>query len=527
MENILDRIPTFNGSIQSKLAPILKRSRKRKPSNQNQVQTRRNRNVVQAIMEEIEGRRFSPEQSTKMNWLDEFDRALKDQYHEANAAKPKSPEKAASSEKVKKPRVFKVVMPGKSETPVALPVVRAPTPPKPAEQPSAADVEVAAKSPGKFPTLFSVSKTGKNQMWMIEVIRSGREKTSPAIIRVSYGYEGGAVTVNDKEITKGKNLGKKNETTPFEQAVLEATSTWTKKKESGGYAEKLTDAQVPTIASDTAITKHATLLPMLAHDYNKRAKDITFPCYVQAKLDGVRSIFRNGVFTSRTGKPFGFLDHIVNELAPATKEGLILDGEIYSTTLGFQQFVGLVKKKKLTEKDKEAMKHVNLWVYDVVNDDPFETRLATLKAFFAKHKFTHVHLLPTEECKERKDVKTFHDKYVKDGNEGLILRNKTGLYKLATRSADLQKYKEFEDAEYKVIGFTEGEGLEKGLVIWICTTNDGKVFNVRPRGTHEERAELFKKGKEYIGKELTVRFQELTEDGIPRFPTGIAFRDYE
>jgi hypothetical protein len=43
-----------------------------------------------------------------------------------------------------------------------------------------------------------------------------------------------------------------------------------------------------------------------------------------------------------------------------------------------------------------------------------------------------------------------------------------------------------------------------------------------------------------VGKKLTVRFQELTEEsssnsaaashttgGIPRFPVGIAFRDYE
>jgi DNA ligase-1 len=50
---------------------------------------------------------------------------------------------------------------------------------------------------------------------------------------------------------------------------------------------------------------------------------------------------------------------------------------------------------------------------------------------------------------------------------------------------------------------------------------------VRPRGTHEDRADLFKDGDSYIGKKLTVRYQELTEDGIPRFPVGIAFRDYE
>jgi DNA ligase-1 len=114
---------------------------------------------------------------------------------------------------------------------------------------------------------------------------------------------------------------------------------------------------------------------------------------------------------------------------------------------------------------------------------------------------------------------------VLENNEGLMIRNKQGLYQLGSRSVDLQKYKEFEDAEYPVIGFTEGQGLAKGHVIWICRTKEGKDFHVVHKGTHEERAAFFKKAKSYIGKELTVRYQELSEDGIPRFPVGITFRE--
>jgi DNA ligase-1 len=50
---------------------------------------------------------------------------------------------------------------------------------------------------------------------------------------------------------------------------------------------------------------------------------------------------------------------------------------------------------------------------------------------------------------------------------------------------------------------------------------------VRPRGTHEERAVLLNNAGSYVAKKLTVRYQELTDDGIPRFPVGISFRDYE
>lgn len=559
MEDIFKKIPTFDEARRSNLEQILDRAKKRKPKDENLNQTRKNRNVVQQFQANL--KRNDPDHNAKSDWLNSLDRALKDQYHaaqvykieaasntrrkprkfkvavntntqtmndsrvsEPNSSVPTAPAPVA---KPKKQRVFKVI----NETPAPI-VTPKPPSPKPEPQPKAPSPKPEVKEseskepPKSFPTLYCKSTTGKTQVWTIEVIPKGTDAKSPAIIKVTYGYTDGQKVTNEKEITKGKNLGRKNETTPLEQARLEAQSTWEKKKD-GGYAETLTAASVPSLASENAIAAQKVLLPMLAHDFHKRGKDIQFPCYVQAKLDGVRSIFHKGIFTSRQGKPFGFLDHIVNELAPAKAADMILDGEIYSTTLSFQDFVGLVKKKKLTEKDKEDLRHVHLWVYDLVNDDPFEKRLAALKAFFAKHKFTYVHLLPTEECESRSDIKTFHDKYVAEGNEGLILRNKQGLYKLNARSADLQKYKEFEDDEFEVTGFTEGEGLEKGLVIWICKTKENKAFNVRPRGTHEERAELFKKAKSYVGQKLTVRFQELSEDGIPRFPVGITFRDYE
>jgi DNA ligase-1 len=121
-------------------------------------------------------------------------------------------------------------------------------------------------------------------------------------------------------------------------------------------------------------------------------------------------------------------------------------------------------------------------------------------------------------------MKEQHAQYVSEGYEGIMLRNASSPYKHA-RSADLQKYKHFIDDEFKVVGFNQGEGLEAGCVIWVCATTDNKTFACRPRGTREERAMLFQNGDEYVGKMLTVRFQELTDTDIPRFPVGIAFRE--
>ena len=79
----------------------------------------------------------------------------------------------------------------------------------------------------------------------------------------------------------------------------------------------------------------------------------------------------------------------------------------------------------------------------------------------------------------------------------------------------------------EVVGVEQGVGLEDGCVIWVCQTKEGKTFHCRPRGTREDRQQLFENGKDYVGKMLTVRYQENTDEGLPRFPVGITFRDYE
>ena len=61
----------------------------------------------------------------------------------------------------------------------------------------------------------------------------------------------------------------------------------------------------------------------------------------------------------------------------------------------------------------------------------------------------------------------------------------------------------------------------------MCQLDNGKEFHVRPRGSRDLRREWFKDLKNIVGKELTVRFQELSEDGVPIFPVGVVIRDYE
>jgi DNA ligase-1 len=107
-----------------------------------------------------------------------------------------------------------------------------------------------------------------------------------------------------------------------------------------------------------------------------------------------------------------------------------------------------------------------------------------------------------------------------------MIRDFQGTYLLANRSSHLLKFKAFQTEEYEIVGAEEGRGRDAGTVIWICSSKGGK-FSVRPKGTVEDRTKWFRDKHKYTGKYLTVQFQNLTNGGIPRFPVGLAIRDYE
>ena len=121
----------------------------------------------------------------------------------------------------------------------------------------------------------------------------------------------------------------------------------------------------------------------------------------------------------------------------------------------------------------------------------------------------------TEVCNSKEDVYKFLDRYMDEGYEGVILRNINGKYEQKKRSVNLQKLKKFLDDEFEITGFTTSEeGKEIGCVIWECVTKDGKKFHVKPKWSYEERKDIYKNGEKFIGKKLTVRYQELTKEDV-------------
>lgn len=375
-----------------------------------------------------------------------------------------------------------------------------------------------------FKTLYSKSKTGKIMIWKIKVDKYDDYSN----IVTEYGMKDGKMTKAIRKISTGKNIGKKNETDHFNQAISEAKYKFDKKIHQE-YSDKL--------KSDD--TNHRPL-PMLALNFQKMKKQIQFPCSIQPKLDGVRCLYnvKQDFFYTRTGHDYNSktLEQIRNCLKKTLPEkvNVVLDGELYSHTLGFQEISGIIRKQKITQKDQEKIKQIEYIVYDYIPLDdlnaPFKQRINRLENdILPKTKNTDAcFVIETAIVNTEKEIETYHIKYVEKGYEGIVVRNLSGDYEIAKRSKHLQKFKNFDDEEFEITGYKFGNGVERDLVIWkaIANTPDGlKEFFVRPTGDHESRKKLLKNAEKYIGKQLTVKFFGYTDDGLPRFPVGVRIRD--
>lgn len=364
------------------------------------------------------------------------------------------------------------------------------------------------------PILYKKTSTGKIQQW-----RAWVEQTDDGfLLKVESGQTDGRKTETAGQVI---NEGKQKRSAR-EQAIFEATSKVNKKRDEA-YFDTIEQAQ-----------NEIKLLPMLAHSFDKRKHNITYPAIVQRKFDGVRCLAilnEDGTvkLMSRKGKEFPHLNHIRESIAKAnSNSSIVIDGELYSDTLTFQELVGLVRRVTLKPGNDKQMLEVSLRVYDCIDlqkEPDFVERYEVIKRLTADAEY--LSLVENVFVSKESEIHAAQAKFVEEGYEGAMVRNLKGAYRIGKRSADLQKVKTFLDGEYRVVDYLEGTGNEKGCVIWVCETPEGRQFRVRPRGTQHVRKALFKYGEAYIGEMLTVRYQELTDDGVPRFPVGIAFRNYE
>jgi len=106
------------------------------------------------------------------------------------------------------------------------------------------------------------------------------------------------------------------------------------------------------------------------------------------------------------------------------------------------------------------------------------------------------------------------------GGEGLMLRRAGSRYE-GGRSTTLLKVKSFHDAEARVLQHQEGSGRHKGrLGALLVEMANGTRFAV---GTGFSDAE--RENPPAVGSLITFRYQELSDGGVPRFPSYVGLRE--
>ena len=255
--------------------------------------------------------------------------------------------------------------------------------------------------------------------------------------------------------------------------------------------------------------------------------------YVQPKLDGVRALFcvSEGKLTSiesRLGNEFGHLLPIFRSSVERIASQLphtvtVIDGELYRHGKSFQDLVSLVKNS-----NKDESKTLEFHVFDFIDDSKkgFADRYLSRRHLFDEDsKVKFVGIMGVAENAE--EVDAFLTRAEADGYEGVMLRDGTTPYEPGKRSSSLHKAKRFDSNEFEIIAVNEATKKDAGTPVFECRANNGGKFSARPTGTMEERRKMWEAKDSYLGKMITVKYQGVSKDDIPRFPVAMGVRDYE
>ena len=233
--------------------------------------------------------------------------------------------------------------------------------------------------------------------------------------------------------------------------------------------------------------------------------------WMSEKLDGIRAYWDGETFVSRLGNRFFAPDWFVEDLPADT-----LDGELWVGRKMFQKTTSIVRSGAAGQE----WKTVQYVVFDAPNaKGSFEDRQKhaqkVLERSGAPHARWHEHVL----CEGFDHLREELARVEALGGEGLMLRQPGSKY-IAGRSTTLLKVKTFHDAEATVIGHAPGTGKHKGrLGALVAQLPGGITFNVGTGFSDHER-----ENPPEIGAVITFRYQELSDDGVPRFPSYVGER---
>lgn len=356
------------------------------------------------------------------------------------------------------------------------------------------------------PTLYGKDTKGNIKEWSVY--------TEGATVTVGHGRLGGKITTRSYE-AEAKNVGRSNETTPSEQAELEALAKWTKQLKRG-YYQTVEEAE-----------KHVAFTPMKCQDYKDFSHKVKFPGYAQYKLNGLRSLITDdGECLSKAGEVYTLPAHWKRIPEFIQAQGVPLDGEVFAGlgVLSLQVINGAWKKYKpgITEQ-------LGYYIYDIpVPDIPFKVRvlmLDDLEDIVEEAGLSHlIHVVHSEYIENQEQLDAFYAKALADKAEGIVYRNEDGVYEFGKRSYDVIKRKPRGTMEVKVTGMVvdkNGDGVLTAI------TKDDKIVEFLMRKDSHPTINYRKADNAslLIGQFVEIEYEELSDAGVPTKPVGIRIRE--
>jgi DNA ligase-1 len=265
----------------------------------------------------------------------------------------------------------------------------------------------------------------------------------------------------------------------------------------------------PPVPATTAESKDNAPKLLLAHPWENDT-DLT-GWWMSEKLDGVRAWWDGRHFLSRLGNVYHAPDWFVAGLPSVP-----LDGELWLDRKAFQRTVSIVRRQDKSDHWRE-IKYV---LFDAPGvSGPFEERQKALVEMVRQHRPQYVNVLDQARCASIEALKAELARVEALGGEGLMLRQPGSPYE-AGRSTTLLKVKTFHDAEGRVVEHLPGKGRHAGrLGAVVVELADGLTFSVGTGFSDAQRQD-----PPPIGSLITYRYQEMTDRGVPRFPSFVRLR---
>jgi len=442
-----------------------------------------------------------------------------------------------------------------------------------------------------FPSLYHTDNNNKTRIWTISVrlIKGGEKKhdidwdlmqddTVPvkavylngdnipsgtrSQLWVETGVIDGKISRHPPTYPQIKNEGKSNERNSFEQGLVIARSQYLKRIENGARIFKEFNSKTKTKSTGVMY------FPMLVCKFDDEKDNLSFPLFVQPKLDGARCIaflnknpnhnpdISNVILYSRQKKDYIGFNKIKEELLPGlinmwdfkSNQSIYIDGELYKHGLNLQIISGAVRNpdRDSIPEYKGIKFHVFDIFYPLTPKLKFIERLGYLEDLFDElDNPQQIERVETIKADTFEMQEKLYKQFLKKKYEGIILRNFDSLYlthptknNTSIRSKYVLKRKMTYTDEFEVVGFSQGtKGKDKGAIIWICKTHDtNKLFNATPKNiTYDERYQLFKdssanKGKgfsdKFEGRMMTIEYEDLSTDMVPLRAKSIGFREH-